>query len=350
MAVADSDMIQAWSQVLALCRLKPGQNVGVLTDPTTHPQTLSTAVTAARLLGAVVTRIDLPGFHAQNSLSRDKTAYVGTTALTGNGAALAALKACDLVLDLMLLLFSPEQEEILRSGTKMLLAVEPPEVLVRMIPTAEDRQAVLQAAEILEVAREMRVVSDAGTDIRLPLGSYPLLKEYGFVDEPGRWDHWPSGFVATWPTDNSAQGTIVLDRGDIWTPWKSYLQSPIELMVREGYVTKIEGGLDADFLKDYMGSFEDPDAYAISHVGWGLQKRARWSVLGMYDREATIGMDARAFAGNFLFSLGPNNEVGGRNNSPCHIDIPMRNCTVTVDGLDVVRKGRLVDPLAERIR
>ncbi len=63
------------------------------------------------------------------------------------------------------------------------------------------------------------------------------------------------------------------------------------------------------------------------------------------NKEATLGMDARAFAGNFLFSLGPNNEVGGSNNSPCHIDIPMRNCTVALDGVEVVRKGKLREEL-----
>lgn len=342
MAVADSEMIQAWTQVLRLCKLREGQNVAILTDPDTHPQTLATAITAAQMMGAAVTRIDLPPVNASKSLSRDKTAYVGTTALTGNKAALAALKASDLVLDLMLLLFSPEQDQILKGGTKILLAVEPPEVLVRLIPAEEDRRAVIAAARMLEEARAMRVTSAAGTDIHFALGAYPLLKEYGFVDEPGRWDHWPSGFVATWPTDGSAEGKIVIDRGDIWTPWKSFLNAPIELTVKSGYVTSIDGELDADLLKDYMESFDDPDAYAISHIGWGLQKRARWSVLGLYDKEAGIGMDARAFAGNFLFSLGPNNEVGGSNNSPCHIDIPMRNCNVSLDDVDVVRQGQLI--------
>src|SRR3546814_16630950 len=77
-----------------------------------------------------------------------------------------------------------------------------------------------------------------------------------------------------------------------------------------------------------MTAFNDPEAYAISHIGWGLQPRARWSTLGLFDREATLGMDARAFEGNFLFSLGPNTEAGGTRNTACHIDIPMRNCTV----------------------
>lgn len=343
MAVADKELFDAWIQVLQLSNLKQGQSVSILTDPGTHPQTLSTAIAAVQSLGATVTRVDLPAVNAARSLSRDKTAYVGSTALTGNHPAIAALKASDLVLDLMLLLFSPEQEEIMKGGTKILLAVEPPEVLVRLVPTLEDRRDVLAAAAKLEKARTMRVTSVAGTDVEFPLGSYPLLKEYGFVDEPGKWDHWPSGFVATWPTDHTAQGKIVLDCGDIWTPWKAYIRTPIELIIENGYVTSIDGGLDAEFLKDYMATFNDPDAYAISHIGWGLQKRAHWSVLGLFDKEATLGMDARAFAGNFLFSLGPNNEVGGSNNSPCHIDIPMRNCTVALDGVDVVRQGKLVE-------
>ncbi|MNF16539.1 2,5-dihydroxypyridine 5,6-dioxygenase [compost metagenome] len=53
-------------------------------------------------------------------------------------------------------------------------------------------------------------------------------------------------------------------------------------------------------------------------------------------------MDARAFAGNFLFSLGPNNEAGGSRTTACHIDIPMRNCTVRLDGREVVREGKLL--------
>jgi 2,5-dihydroxypyridine 5,6-dioxygenase len=54
-------------------------------------------------------------------------------------------------------------------------------------------------------------------------------------------------------------------------------------------------------------------------------------------------MDARAFEGNFLFSLGPNNEAGGKRTTACHIDIPLRNCTVMLDGEVVVDKGKVVD-------
>jgi 2,5-dihydroxypyridine 5,6-dioxygenase len=247
---------------------------------------------------------------------------VGKTPLSGNTAAIAALKASEIVIDLMVLLFSPEQVEIMESGTRILLAAEPPEVLVRMVPTLEDRARVLKASEMLKTAKTMTVTSTAGTDFRCALGEYPLLIEYGFVDEPGRWDHWPSGFLATWSNEGSSEGAIVLDRGDILLPQKSYVRDPIRLTIAGGYVRKIEGGLDAELLEDYIASFDDSEAFAISHLGWGLQPRARWSTLEQYDRETTMGMDARAFAGNFLFSLGPNTEAGGRAIQPATLIFP----------------------------
>lgn len=343
MAVSDHDLIEAWKTVLTLSKLEAGQIVTILTSATTHPQTLSTAIIASSMMGARVNRLDLPPVNAEKALSRDALAYLGTTPLTGNTAAIAALKESDLVLDLMTLLFSPEQHDILKTGTKILLAVEPPEVLVRLVPKADDQKRVAAAAALIEKARMMHIVSDAGTDLHCPLGEFPVIQEYGYVDQPGRWDHWPSGFVLTWPDELGTEGKIVIDRGDILLPMKSYVQEAIHVTVEGGFVTAIEGGLDAELLSKYMASFRDPDAYAMSHIGWGLQPRAQWSTLAMYDREATIGMDARAYEGNFLFSFGPNNEAGGKRATACHIDIPLRNCTVRLDEKVVVERGKVLD-------
>ncbi|WP_250516862.1 2,5-dihydroxypyridine 5,6-dioxygenase [Caballeronia sp. INDeC2] len=343
MPVSDYQMVDAWTQVLKLSRLEAGQTVTILTSASTHPQTLSTALIATQSMGAIVNRLDLPPVNGEKALSRDSLAYLGTTPLTGNRAAIAALKESDLVLDLMTLLFSPEQLDILKTGTKILLAVEPPEVLTRLVPTPADRERVLAAQKRIARAKEMHIVSAAGTDFRCPLDEFEPIAEYGFVDEPGRWDHWPSGFALTFPNDGKAHGRIVIDRGDILLPQKSYVQDRIELTVEGGYATRIAGGIDAQLLSEYMATFDDPEAYAISHIGWGLQPRAHWSTLGLYDREATIGMDARAFEGNFLFSLGPNNEAGGSRTTTCHIDIPLRHCDVFLDGEPVVRNGVVLD-------
>jgi len=343
MPISDHQLVSAWKQVLALSKLEPGQTVTILTGAATHPQTLACALIATQDMGAIVNRLDLPPVNGEKAHSRDSLAYLGTTPLTGNPAAIAMLKASDLVLDLMTLLFSPEQHEILATGTKILLAVEPPEVLARLVPTEADRTRVLGASRLISTSKEMHVASDAGTDLRCPMGEFPAISEYGFVDEPGRWDHWPSGFALTFPNEGGTNGTIVIDKGDILLPQKRYCSERIVLTIETGFATKIEGGIDAELLADYMAGFNDPEAYAISHIGWGLQPRSRWSTLGLYDREATIGMDARAFEGNFLFSLGPNNEAGGTRTTTCHIDIPLRNCTVRLDGREVVRRGKVVE-------
>lgn len=53
-----------------------------------------------------------------------------------------------------------------------MLAVEPPEVLARLVPTEGDRQRVKAAAARIAGAREMTVESEAGTRLRCGLGSF----------------------------------------------------------------------------------------------------------------------------------------------------------------------------------
>jgi 2,5-dihydroxypyridine 5,6-dioxygenase len=343
MSVSDYQMIKAWDEVLKLSKLQSGQTVAILCAPHTHPQTLRTAMIASQAAGAIVTKIELPPINAEKATSRDLMNYLGETPLTNNPVALAALKSADLVLDLMLLLFSPEQMEILESGTKILLAVEPPEVLVRTVPTEADRKRVLSASKVLRQAKQMHVTSRAGTDVIFKIGEFPTICEYGFCEEPGRWDHWPSGFLFTFANEGGSDGRIAIDRGDILLPQKNYVSDKITLNVRGGFVRDIEGDIDAALMREFMEAYNDPEAYAIAHIGWGMQPRCYWHTLSLLDREASTGMDARAFEGNFLFSLGPNNEAGGPRKTACHLDIPLRNCTVKIDDTVVVLDGKVID-------
>lgn len=342
MPVSDTQLAEMFERVLTLSKVEAGQTVAVLTSSYSNPRLIGAAMTAAVRMKTKAFRVDLPAVNHDVAMGNDLTAYMGASPLAGNTAATRALAEADLVLDLMLLLFSPEQGEILKNGARMLLVVEPPEILARMLPTEDDKRRVLAATERLKRAKTFHVTSKAGTDLRCKLGEYPVLTEYGFAEEPGRWDHWPSGFLATWPNEGTAEGKIVLEVGDILFPFKSYVQSRVTLEVRDGYVKSIHGGFDADFLNTYMQGFKDPEVFAISHMGWGLQPRAKWEALGLYDKNETLGMDGRAFYGNFLFSTGPNSEAGGARNTPCHMDIPMRNCSVSLDGEPMTIDGKVI--------
>lgn len=342
MAISDLALVEAWKDVLALSRLTAGEQVCLLVSDDSNPQLVSTARIAVGQLGGVLTILTLPPLNGDVALSRDKSGYVGRTALKGNRPALEAMKHSDLVIDTMMLLFSPEQEEILKTGARMLLACEPPEVMLRMKPTENDARRASAAAARLGLARTLTVTSKAGTDFRCAIGQYPVLKQQGFVDTPGGWDHWPSCFVATWPNEGTSEGTIVIDTGDILLPFKRYAREPIRLTVEGGIIRAIEGGFEAEYLRSYMETFQDPDAYAMAHVGWGLHERAHWTTLGLYDPEAGLSMDARSFKGNFLWSSGPNTEAGGTRDTPCHMDIPLRGCSLSLDGEPMTIDGRVI--------
>ena len=76
----------------------------------------------------------------------------------------------------------------------------------------------------------------------------------------------------------------------------------------------------------------------------GMNRAARWDALTMYDKGDINGTEQRAFAGNFLYSTGAN-EFAKRFTSG-HFDLPMRNCSVELDGDPVVVAGELQAPLA----
>lgn len=334
-------LLEAWRQTLALSRLAPGETALILTGPNADPANLWAAKLAAGEAGARTLAIEL-GEAPTIRPAGESTAHYGPTALTGNRAAIEAMKSADMVIDLMGIDRGSEQREILEAGTRILLVKEPPEVLMRLVPTPEQKRRVAAAAARLGRARSMTVRSESGTDLRVALGEYPCLVQYGFADEPGRWDHWPSAFVATWPNEGTANGTVVLDRGDAILPFKEYVRSPVALTIRDGYIRAIEGEFDALYLGDYMAQFRDPEGYAVSHLGWGLEPRAHWTALGLYDKRQSNAMEARSFAGNFMFSTGPNAEGGGNRRTPCHLDIPMRGCSLWLDGAPVLEAGELV--------
>lgn len=324
---------------LQLCGIGDGATIAVLSQGNDRADYVDAFLAAAQALGATGYNVRLP--QVDSSLDGDVGVWaVGETPLASNRPAIEALKGVDLVVDTVFLLFSAEQLEIQESGTRILLCVEPIEHIREMAPGPRLRERVEAGAERLGQARTLRFTNAAGTDVTYRLGDYPVMTQYGYTDTPGRWDHWPSGLLFTGGSDDGVDGRVVIAPGDIIFPFKSYVQTPIELTIEAGRITAIDGRLDADLLREYMASFDDPRAYGISHIGWGMLETAQWSILA-HDRRG-MGMHGRSFYGNVLFSTGPNGELGGPNQTLCHVDVPMRNCTLYLDDEPVVVDGDIV--------
>lgn len=336
----DAEMLDLFTRELSLCRVKGDETVVVLTADDEWQEHAQVFMAAASQLGATTFNLNV------RRGQRNAVGVQGRHPLVGSELAMRTLKSADLVIDMVGLLFSREQAEIQAAGARVLRVMEPFHVLKQMFPTEDLARRVEYAKGLLEKARRLRFTSDAGTDIVYRLGQYPVISEYGYTREPGRWDHFPSGFAFTQGDDGGVDGIVVLQPGDILCAFKQYVQSPVRLRVEKGMVVDIAGeGMDAQLLKSYIDSFNDPRAYAISHIGWGLNEKARWyqfSVTRQLSSEHV--MNALSFYGNVLFSLGPNLELGGTNDTACHLDLPMRRCSLWLDEVQILRDGDVVHP------
>jgi 2,5-dihydroxypyridine 5,6-dioxygenase len=148
--------------------------------------------------------------------------------------------------------------------------------------------------------------------------------------------------VVSFPKAKTVNGTLVMAAGDINLTFKRYLASPVTMTLKNDYVTELAGeGTDAELMRRYLAAWGDREAYAVSHVGFGMNPRARYEALAMYDQRDTNGTELRAVAGNFLFSTGAN-EFAGRYTAG-HFDLPVMGTTIELDGVAVVRDGVLQD-------
>ncbi|MGO4642586.1 leucyl aminopeptidase [Mesorhizobium sp. 2RAF45] len=320
---------------LTLSGVHEGEKVIVLSQGSERLDYADAFLAAGQRLGARMYHMRLPA-----PLPGNGAWAVGETGLAANPEAVEALKRADMVVDLIFLLFSPEQMAIQAAGARVLTAVEPAPLLARLLPTKQLRERVEVGEALLSKAKTIRITSPHGTDVIYRLGVYPTVGEYGYTDQPGRWDHWPAAFVFTGGADDGVDGKIVLAPGDVLLPFNTYVREPVVYTIEKGFVQDIRGGLEAELIKSYMGEFKDPRGMGMSHVGWGLDHRAQWH--GLTQFPGGMGMELRSFYGNVMFSTGPNNELGGPNDTACHLDIPMRGCSLFLDDEPIVVDGDIV--------
>ena len=339
--------IDAFEAVLRRCALQPGDTVAILCESQSRPVLIELARLAAARLGAPAFVLTLPSVFGPP----------GEPVIRSTGASeviqqqrpvIAALQASTLVIDCTVegLMHAPELPEILKGNGStqpriVYVSNEHPEALARLLPDDATEARVKDHVRRLRAARAMRVTSPAGTDLRVSLQGAVVGGNWGGTTRPGTLTHWPGGLVLAFPAAGSVSGTLVLAEGDVNLTFKRYIERPITLSIESDHVTRIDGGgVDAELLRSYFAAWGEKEAYAVSHVGYGLNDAARWDSMALYDKRDFNGTELRAFAGNFLYSTGAN-EVAGRHTAG-HFDLPMRHCTVQLDGATVVDAGKVV--------
>ena len=342
----EAKWIDCFVEVFRRCGVQPGDACAVLSETLSRPSLVQLSELALARLGARWFHVVLPTPRQSAPVPVRSTG--ASDAIGRLQPVIRALAGSVFIADCTVegLQHAVELPEILQGGARVLVVSnEHPEILERTAPRAEDEAEVRDAMRRLKGARAMRVTSDAGSDLAVSLAGARIGGVWGFTAKPGSLSHWPAGLVLAFPAAGSVNGTLVLAPGDVNLSFKRYLSDAVTLHIVDDHVITIEGrSVDADLMRGYFAAWtadpQDRAAYAVSHVGWGLNRRARWDAMSFYDKADFNGTELRAFAGSFLYSTGAN-EVAQRHTLG-HFDLPMRGCTVTLDGVAVVERGVLV--------
>lgn len=130
----------------------------------------------------------------------------------------------------------------------------------------------LKVKSMTEKTKVVRIIGDNGTDV-----SYETDTNYMFDIDSGDYSHpkfgTAPGYVNIVPKTGSMNGTIVFDllmNANVYNT-----ENHVEFLMKDGVISGVIGGTEADKFKEYLASFEDENMYKISHNMFGFNPGVR---------------------------------------------------------------------------
>lgn len=331
------DLVELFRHQLAASRLGPGQLCLCLTDTAWNPVYAAACMGAAHALGA----------------EAYQTVFPVSRPLPAKSLAAAWLEA-DLIVYMtsFTLHYRPEIRAALDAGVRVLCVMLPLHVMSRLTADAGVRQRALAGAALLDAARSIRIMSDAGTDLTMDKTGRPGLAHYGAADEPGHLDFWGAGMVQAAQLEGTLEGRLVLDRGDCCFHLGRLVEQPATIIFERGRAVAFEGGLDALLIRSALAAGGSDSAFMAGHMAWGTDHRAQWlQPLAQVPDAGGGGADTESYYGNVQIEIGSNNDVvfGGRNAAAVHLGLCLRQASLWLDGAPLLARGEFVpDALRHR--
>lgn len=191
-----------------------------------------------------------------------------------------------------------------------------------------------EAIKALEGKKRVHVTSPAGTDVTVSIEGRPALqvtpiRERGMMMGPT--PLWAE--VAFAAVEDETEGTVVVDGVMLGIGVPGQVKEPITWHMKGGKCVKIEGGAEADRLREVISGVENADI--IGEFAFGVSEKAP---LGTPSEKGRIG--------TVHFALGDNHNAypGGQNVSELHLDGVCLNATMQIvdNGEYILRDGEWV--------
>jgi leucyl aminopeptidase (aminopeptidase T) len=179
-------------------------------------------------------------------------------------------------------------------------------------------------------AREFRLTSRAGTDLRGSVEDRPGRVLHGMAREPGAYMAPPDVEAGTAPVEGTASGVVVID-ADLLFMGEGPLDEPVVLHVTDGRLTGIEGAARGR-LESMLERCADDRMVNIAEVSMGFNPA------GVV---CSVPMETESSRGSAHIALGNSIAYGGRVNAVAHLDCVMRDAVLELDGHVAMSEGVL---------
>ena len=179
----------------------------------------------------------------------------------------------------------------------------------------------MKVAEKFANGNKIELTTPAGTYLEFDATGRRGNALYGMV-EPGEFSTAPTVEANVSPIEGSANGKLVVNAS---IPYLGIgvLTEPVYVDVKDGFITRIEGGVQADILRKDLESQGDKTAFNIAELGVGLNPKCRLCGLMLEDE----GVISTCHIG-----VGTNITLGGNTKAPIHYDLLMWEPKIEVDG------------------
>ena len=205
------------------------------------------------------------------------------------------------------------------------------EVMVRCMNADYRRIAdrTFKVCRLLEQAGTVRVTAPGGTDITMPIRGRTAHASSGLFREKGQWGNLPTGEAYLAPLEGQSNGVVVVDGSMAGV---GMVTTPIEIVVRDGYATKITGGPEAARLRALLEP-HGRDAYTVAEFGIGTNDKAILTGLILEDEKVM---------GTIHIAFGDNKSMGGSVRVASHLDGLVRRPSVWLDDVRIMADGTLL--------
>ena len=186
-------------------------------------------------------------------------------------------------------------------------------------------------AELWDKTEHCRVTSPQGTDVSFDLAPRKSIIGDGALSEDGEVDFFPGAQVSIAPVEETINGRIVIDASD---SVQGIVHAPYSFTLKNGVITAIEGGKEADVMRNWLETRNDEKIYRLCHFSVGLNPQAGISGNMIEDERKLAAVD-------FGFGYQDPKFGGTVGLSPYHMDIMLATPTIYLDGKEMSGGGKL---------